>query len=89
MSDRPVFAKPKEVKMRYLLVFDRGNYVCLLGDLLKEQCLLVLHGELIKYSGLDSALSKADLSTSETSPIVDVNDLKRTRYCIQVTACSV
>ena len=45
--------------------------------------------KLIQSSGLDSILSRADLLTSETSTIVDVNDLKHTRKCIQVATCSI
>ena len=89
MSDCSVFAKSKEVQMRRPLVFDSGNYVRLLVDLHKEQSLLVLHGKLIKDSDLESVLSEADLSTSGTSTIVDVKDLKCTRYCIQIAACSI
>ena len=60
--------------------------MCLLGDLHIEQAVQSLHGILIKGSGLDAVISRSELSTSGTSTIVDVNDLKRTRYCIQVSA---
>ena len=89
VSDQPVFAKSKEIQLRHPTEFGAGKYVCLLGDLHIEQSIQVLHAALIKGSGLDGVLSRADLSTSGTSTIVDVNDLKRTRYCIQVAACSI
>lgn len=73
---QPVFAKSKEVQMQHHLVFGKGNQGCLLGDLHIEQTLLVLQGKLIKGSGLDSFLSRADFLISGTSTIVDVNDLK-------------
>ena len=88
VSDQPVFANSKEVQLRDPEAFGPGKYVCLLGDLHIEQALQTLHGCLIKGSGLDGVLSRSDISTSGTSTIVDVNDLKRTRYCIQVSAGS-
>ena len=89
VSDQPVFARSREVQIRYPSEFGNEKYVCLLGDLHIEQSTQVLHGLLIKGSGLEGVLSKSNLSTSGTSTIVDTNDLKRTRYCIQVSACSI
>ena len=37
----------------------------------------------IKGSGLAAGMAKSDLSAMGASSIVDVNDLKRTGYCIQ------
>ena len=59
----------------------------LLGDPHIEQSLLGLHGDLIKGSGLDSILAHSNLSTIETSIIVNVNNIKRSRYCLQVAIC--
>ena len=46
-----------------------------------------MHGDLIKGSGLDSILAHTNLSTIETSIIVNVNNIKRSRYCLQVAIC--
>ena len=59
------------------------------GDLHIEQSLLTLHGEIVKGSGLHDVLGSANLSTTGTSTIVDVNDIKRTRYCLQVSASAI
>ena len=47
-----------------------------------------MHGNLIKGSGLDTIMQHAELSTTGTSTIIDVNDIKRTRYCLQVSAAA-
>ena len=48
-----------------------------------------MHGEIIKVSGLEKILSSNNLSIIGTSTVVDVNDIKRARYCLQVAACAV
>ena len=52
-SDQPLFAFSKELQIRLPSVFGPGKYVCMFGDLHLEQSLLVLHGEIVKGSGLD------------------------------------
>jgi len=84
-SDQPVFALSKEVQLRYPSTFGHDKYICLLGDLHLEHSLLLMHGSLIKGSGLDSILHFSKLSTEGTSAIVDANDIKRSRYCLQVS----
>ena len=77
MSDQPVFALSLEVKLRDHRNFGKDNYVCLLGDLHIEHSLLAVRGNLIKgRSGLDTIMQHADLSTTGTSTIIDVNDIK-------------
>ena len=88
VSDQLVFALSKEVQIRYPLVFGPGKYFCLFDDLHIEQSLLGLHGEIIKGSGLETILEGANLSTKGVSTIVDVNDIKRSRCCLQVTVCA-
>ena len=66
-----------------------GKYLSILGGLHIGQSALVMHGEIIKGSGLEKILSSNDLSIIGTSAIVDVNDIKRARYCLQVAACTV
>ena len=38
-------------------------------------------------SGLESVLAHTNLSTIGTSTIVDVNNIKCSRYCLQVAIC--
>ena len=54
-----------------------------------EHTLLLMHGQLIKGSGLDSILQHSKLSTEGTSAIVDANDIKRSRYCVQVSIVTI
>ena len=89
VSDQPVYALSKEVQIRYPETFGDERYITLLGDLHTEHTVLQMHGKLIKGSGLDSVLFHSDLSTQGTSAIVDVNDIKRARYCMQVSLTSI
>ena len=75
------------MQWRHPTIFGHGKYLCLLGDLHIEQSILGFHGDLIKGSGLDSLLSHTNLSTIDISTIVDVNNIKRSRYCLQVAIC--
>ena len=84
VSDQSVYAYSKEVQWRHLTIFGHGKYLCLLGDLHIEQFILGLHEDLIKGSGLDSALAHTNLSTIGTSTIVDVNNIECSRHCFQV-----
>ena len=47
-------------------------------------CLLI-HGNFIRRSGLNTLLLHSKLSTDGTSFVVDVNDIKRSSYCKQVS----
>lgn len=85
VSDQPVFAYSQEIQLRYPDIFGYDKYITLLGDLHTEHTILQMHGLLIKGSGLDTALLHCKLSTEGTSAIVDANDIKRARYCLQVT----
>lgn len=76
-----------QVQLCHPTIFGPGKYICLLGDLHIEQSLLGMNGEIIRGSGLDSVMAHANLSTTGTSTIVDVNDIKRSRYCLQVALC--
>ena len=89
VSDQPVYAFSKEVQLRYPSVFGPGKYISLFGDLHVEHSALLMHGQIIKGSGLDSILQRSQLSTIGTSSLVDANDIKRSRYCLQVALCSI
>jgi len=73
-------------------MIDNGNfgtdkYVCMFRDLHIELELLRIHVELINGSGLGELMESAHLSTLGTSSIIDGNNNKRARYCIEVAAC--
>ena len=85
--DCPVYALSKQVQWQDPENFGVDKYVCLFGDLHIEIELLRIHGELIKGSCLDSILESVNLSTMGTSSIIDVNNNKRARYCLQVASC--
>ena len=84
-SDQPVYAISKEVQIRYPSEFGPEKYICALGDLHMEHTGLLVHGDFIKESGLDTLFLHSKLSTDGSSAVVDVNDIKRSRYCLQVS----
>ena len=79
-SDQPVYGLFKEVQLRYPSIFGHDKYISLLGDLHMEHSILLIHGQLIKGSGLDSILLHSKLSTEGTSAIVDANYIKSSVY---------
>ena len=90
VSDQPDFALSKQLQLRLPMEFGYDKYICLLGDLHIEQSLLVMHGEIIKGSGLDTMMQHANLSTIGTAAaIVDANHIKRSRYCSQVSVVTI
>ena len=86
VSDQPVYALTKEVQWKYPELFQ--NYFPVMGALHIEQIFLKCHGQLIVGSGLADILQANKFSFLGTSTIVDVNDIKRARYCVQVALCS-
>ena len=71
------------------MYFGPGLYLCMLGDVHIEHSMLIMHGEIIKGSALECILEQQKLSTIGTSSIVDANDIKRSRYCLQVSLCTI
>ena len=60
------------------------------GGLHIEQSLLVVLGEVTSGSGLAEILENNDLSLIATSTaILDVNNIKRSRCCLQVSLCAI
>ena len=86
VSDQPVYALTKELILRFPGEF--SNYFALFGQLHIEQCILVTHGQLIKGSGLLEILTENKFSMIGLSAVVDVNNIKRARYTLQITLCS-
>ena len=86
VSDQPVFALTKELILHFPEIFSK--YFPLFGQLHIGQCLLVIHGQLIKGSGLLEILTENKFSMIGLSAVVDVNNIKRARYTVQITLCS-
>ena len=88
--DQPVFALTKEIQWRYPEMFSEEQYFSILGGLHIEQELLVVHGELVAGSGLAKILENNNLSLiGASSANLDVNNIKRARYYLQVSVCAV
>ena len=85
VSDCLVYALTKKAQFRFLEQF--SNYFAMFGGLHIEKCLLVTHGQFIEGSGLREILDACLLVTIGVGAVVDVNQIKRARYCVQVTLC--
>ena len=59
-----------------------------MGALHIEKVFLVSHGQLIKGSGLCVTFKVNKFTLLGTSAVLDVGDIKRARYCIEVTLCA-
>ena len=86
VSDQPLYAFTKALQLRFPEIF--SNYFPLFGQLHIEQCLLVIHGQMIKGSGLLEILTEKKFSMIGLSAASDVNNIKRARYTLQITLCS-
>ena len=86
VSDQPVYAITKELQYRYPHLFEK--YCPIMGGLHNEQSLLATHGQLIEGSGLTEILTLYNFLTIGLSAIIDASHIKRARYVIQVTVCS-
>ena len=86
LSDQPVYALTKSLQFMYPDEF--SNYFALFGQLHIEQALLVIHGILIKGSGLLEILTQNKFSTIGLGAAVDVNSIKRARYALQFSLCA-
>ena len=54
-----------------------------------EQSMQDVHGDIIHGSGLPEVLKISNLPITGTDAIIKINHLKRVRYCIQVTVCTI
>ena len=87
VCDQPIYALTKEIQWRYPDTFGNSKYFCLFGSLHIEKSMLVVHGQIIKGTGLDKILTSCGLSIAGTQAIVNVNHIKQARYCLQVVIC--
>ena len=78
-----VYALIKKAQFRFPDHF--FNYFAMFGGIHIVQCLLVTHGQ---FSGLREILEACSLATTGVGAAVDVNQIKGSRYCVQVTLCS-
>ena len=76
VSDQPVYTLTKELQQHFPEQFQI------------EPCLLVIHGQMIKGLGLLEILTENKFSMIGLSAVVDVNNIKRARYTLQITLCS-
>ena len=87
VCDQPVYASTRTIQWRFPTEFGMESYFSLLAGLHIEQSILVIHGKLIDGSGVREIFNTNELSIIGTSVAVDVNDIKRARYCLQVVVC--
>ena len=86
VSGQPVYTLTKQLQLHFPEIF--SNYFPLFRQLHIEQCLLVIHGQMIKGSGLLEILTENKFSMIGLSTVADVNNTKRARHTLQITLCS-
>ena len=89
VCDQPVYALTKQIQFQKPDLFGGSQYFSLLGGLHIEHSLLIVHGELIKGSGLYDILSNNNFSIIGTGAVVNANHIKQARYCLQVLVCTI
>ena len=75
-----------ELQFRHVEIF--SQYFTIFRQLHSEHSLLLIHGQQIEGSGLAQVLTKNKFSMIVSSAFVDVNNIKRTRYSIEITLCA-
>ena len=70
-SDCPIYTVTKEAIYHFPDKFP--GYCAMFGGLHIEQCLLVVHGQLLDGSGLKGMLETCSLATIGVGAVVDVN----------------
>ena len=88
-SDQPVCTISKKMQIHYPSEFRPEKHICALGDLHREHTGLLVHGNLIKGSVLDTLFLHSKLLTDGTSAAMDVNEIKRSQYCLQVSVVAI
>ena len=86
VSDQPVYALTKELQLFHPEIF--SQYFPIFGKLHIEQSSLVINGQLIEGSGLVQILTENKFSVIGLSAVVDVNNIKRAKYTLQITLCA-
>ena len=88
-SDQPVCAILKEVRIHYPPEFRPEKHICALGDLHRKHSGLLVHDNLTKGSVLDTLFLHSKVSTDGTSAVMNVNETKRSQYCLQVSVVAI
>ena len=81
VSDQPVYALINELLFRNPVSQDFPIF----GQFHIEQSLFVIHGQLIKSSGLVQILTENKFSMTGLSAVVVMNNIKRVRFTLQIT----
>ena len=89
VADQPVYALSKEIQWRFRDEYGQGSYFVLFGGLHIEQSLLKIHGDIIKGSGMEEILNANELSIIGSDAIVNVNQIKKARYSLQIAICAI
>ena len=84
-SDCPIYALAKEAIYHFQDKFP--GYCAIFGGRHIEQCILVVHDQLVAGSGLKEIFETYSLATIGASAVVDINQIKRRLYCVQVVLC--
>ena len=79
VSDQPVYALTKEIQLQYPEIF--AKYFAIFGQLHIEQ-------SWIEGSGLEESLTENKFSMIGLSPVVDMNNIKRARFTLQIILCA-
>ena len=87
VCNQPVYALTKQVQWKFPNLFK--DYFTLFRGLHVEKCVLGIHGQYTKGSGLSKLLGKSNLSISGLeNTLVNANNIKCARYAVQVAACA-
>ena len=82
VKDQPVYTLTKELQFRHPEIF--SHCFPIFGQLHIEQSLLVIHGQLIKGSGVAQILTENKFSLLGLSAVADV----KAKYTLQITLCA-
>ena len=85
-ADQPLYALKKQIQWLCPERF-KDYYFCFLGGLHIEHTALLCIGQLLKGTVLETIITSASLDTiGLANAVCDVNDIKKARYTLQVTA---
>lgn len=85
-ADQPVYALLKQIQWKFPEAFGEDKFVIMLGALHIEDKVYQMLGKVIRESGWEWVMTKADIFTSgRTSSALDEHHIKRSRYAHQVS----
>ena len=86
--DQPLYAIAKKLQWYYPHQYGTGKFVIMMGALHIEMSTLSALGAWLDDSGWTIALSNANVTTPGNQSLISVHDVAKTKYCHQVTACT-